>query len=212
MIIPNGSGEPPPFQDTCGDGNPATALLTFAERQAVRDAGMLYTHIAGHVVTGGPTRADDLAEFRAAVHQIQRAVLAQAAVRACPTEFRLLGTVLPAESGPRPRTDTPMGDSSPPPAGARPATTGTQATGTPRPAAASQAPAVKIGGSRSRGLRSGVGVRLRRGRGAMGRCLGRCRCAAGAVRPARGREGCGRPRPEAIRQHGGTGHGWRVRR
>jgi hypothetical protein len=53
-------------------------------------------------VADGPTRNDDLAEVRAAVHVVQRAVLAQAAARACPVEFRLLGGVLPG-AGPRNR-------------------------------------------------------------------------------------------------------------
>lgn len=69
-------------------------LLTAHEREAVRLAGRLYTLIAGHVVADGPTRGDDLAEVRAAVHLIQRAVLAQAAARAYPLEFRLLGAVI----------------------------------------------------------------------------------------------------------------------
>jgi hypothetical protein len=66
-------------------------LLTGAEREAVRLAGLLYTLIEEHIVADGPTRDDDLAELRAAVHVIQRAMLAQAAGRAYPEEFRLLG-------------------------------------------------------------------------------------------------------------------------
>lgn len=76
-------------------------LLTKAEREAVRQAGQLYTLIAEHIVTDGPTRDDDLAEVRAAVHVVQRAVLAQAAARAYPAEFRLLGRTLPG-GGPQP--------------------------------------------------------------------------------------------------------------
>jgi transcriptional regulator with XRE-family HTH domain len=71
-------------------------LLTKAEREAVRQAGLLYTFIAEQVVVDGPTRNDDLAEVRAAVHVVQRAVLAQAAARGYPAEFRLLGGVLPS--------------------------------------------------------------------------------------------------------------------
>lgn len=69
--------------------------LTADEREAVRQAGLLFTFIAERIVAHGPTRADDLAEFRYAVHVIQRAVEAQAAARAYPREFRLLGTVMP---------------------------------------------------------------------------------------------------------------------
>lgn len=71
--------------------DPGVPLLTDAEREAVRMAGLLYTHIAEHVTGDGPTREDDLAEVRAAVHVIQRAVMAQAAARAYPGEFRVLG-------------------------------------------------------------------------------------------------------------------------
>jgi len=70
-------------------------LLTADEHEAVRQAGLLYTFIAERIVAHGPTRDDDLAELRAAVHVIQRAVEAQAAARAYPRKFRLLGTVIP---------------------------------------------------------------------------------------------------------------------
>ena len=76
---------------------PPAGLLTPDEHQAVRQAGLLYTLIAEHVVADGPTRDDDLAEIRAAIHLIQRAVLAQAAARAHPSEFRLLGTVIASQ-------------------------------------------------------------------------------------------------------------------
>lgn len=66
-------------------------LLTADEHKAVRMAGHLYTFIAERVVADGLTRDDDLAELRAAVHVIQRAVLANAAARAFPTEIRKLG-------------------------------------------------------------------------------------------------------------------------
>ena len=72
---------------------PPAGLLTPDEHQAVRQADLLYTLIADRVVADGPTKDDDLAEIRAAIHLIQRAVLAQAAARAHPREFRLLGTV-----------------------------------------------------------------------------------------------------------------------
>jgi hypothetical protein len=66
-------------------------LLTADEHEAVRMAGRLYTFIAERVVADGPTKDDDLAELRAVVHVIQRAVLANAAARAFPTEIRKLG-------------------------------------------------------------------------------------------------------------------------
>jgi DNA-binding transcriptional regulator YhcF (GntR family) len=81
-----------------GDGPGLAGLLTGDERQAVRQAGLLYTFIAERVVAAGANRSDDLAELRAACHVIQRAVLAQAAARAYPEEFRLLGDVVTARS------------------------------------------------------------------------------------------------------------------
>jgi len=74
--------------------------LTDAERQAVRMAGELYTHIADKVCGHGPTRDADLAEVCADIHRVQRAVEAQAAARAYPGEFRLMGEVIGGE--PRP--------------------------------------------------------------------------------------------------------------
>jgi hypothetical protein len=70
-------------------------FLTESERQAVRDAGLLYQLLANEVVGDGPTREDDLTELTTAIHVIQRAVLAQAAGRAYPGKYRLLGEVIP---------------------------------------------------------------------------------------------------------------------
>ena len=80
------------------------SLLTPAEHTAVRDAGLLYTFIAAHVIADGPAREDDLAELRAQIHVIQRMVLAQAAARAFPKEFRLLGRLVVTESTGEQRT------------------------------------------------------------------------------------------------------------
>jgi hypothetical protein len=76
-------------------GNTLAALLTDDEREAVRQAGLLNQLISKRVVTNGPARAGDLAELTAAIHVIQRMVMAQAAARAYPGEFRLLGEVIP---------------------------------------------------------------------------------------------------------------------
>ena len=80
------------------------SLLAPAEHAAVRDAGLLYTFVATHVIADGPTREDDLAELRAPIHVIQRMVLAQAAARAFPKEFRLLGGLVVTESTGEQRT------------------------------------------------------------------------------------------------------------
>jgi hypothetical protein len=82
-----------------GTTPPPAGLLTPDEHEAVRQAGELYTMIASRVIAHGPTRHDDLAEIRAAIHVIQRAVLAQAAARAHPREFRKLGTVITTHHG-----------------------------------------------------------------------------------------------------------------
>jgi hypothetical protein len=92
--------------DTAAAGRPLSddaderlvSLLTPAEHAALRDAGLLYTFIATNVMADGPTREDDLAELRAPIHAIQRMVLAQAAARAFPEEFRLLGRLVVTES------------------------------------------------------------------------------------------------------------------
>jgi hypothetical protein len=71
-------------------------VLTGDEREAIRLAGQCYTHIAEKVVGDGLTRDDDLAEIRAAIHVVQHAVMAQAAARAYPGEFRLMGETVEA--------------------------------------------------------------------------------------------------------------------
>jgi hypothetical protein len=69
-------------------------FLTDAEREAVRMAGLLYTHIQDNVCGPGPTRDDDLAELRASIHHVQHWVMAQAAARLHPGEFRLMGELV----------------------------------------------------------------------------------------------------------------------
>lgn len=97
----SGQGEETVRTADASTGRQGTSdLLTADEREAIRRAGHLYALIAGCIVGYGPTRKDDLAEIRAAIHVIQRAVESQAAARAYPREFRLLGLEigrLPAE-------------------------------------------------------------------------------------------------------------------
>jgi hypothetical protein len=69
-------------------------LLTAAEHEAVAMAGRLYVHVRDKVCGNGSTRDDDLAELRALVHGIQRLVEAQAAARAYPQAYRLMGQVI----------------------------------------------------------------------------------------------------------------------
>lgn len=74
-------------------------MLTGDEREAVRLAGQLYTFIADRVCGNGPTRDEDLAEVRFAIHAVQHAVMAQAAPRLHPAEFRLMGEIIAGERG-----------------------------------------------------------------------------------------------------------------
>lgn len=70
-----------------------TTGLTTDEQLAIDLAGTLWgvlCRIVGH----GPTRDADLAELIAPIHLIQRYVGSQAAARAHPHEFRLLGETL----------------------------------------------------------------------------------------------------------------------
>jgi hypothetical protein len=79
-------------------------MLTDDEREAVRMAGELYTHIQGKVCGNGPTRDDDLAELRASIHHVQRLVMAQAAARLYPGELRLMGEVIDGQPGGAPKS------------------------------------------------------------------------------------------------------------
>lgn len=72
-------------------GSAAPELLTEHEREASRQAGLLYNYIATHVIGHGPTREHDLSELEFLVHGIQRMMLAQAAGRAYPGKYRPLG-------------------------------------------------------------------------------------------------------------------------
>jgi hypothetical protein len=76
-------------------------VLTAAERKAHRMAGELYTFIENHVCGNDPlTRADDLAEIRRSVHDIQYRLASQATGRLEPGKFRLMGEVIAEEAAP----------------------------------------------------------------------------------------------------------------
>lgn len=65
-------------------------LLTEQEREVISMAGRLWDALCG-VIDRGPTRAADCAELIPHVHAIQHAVMAQAAARFYPEEYRPLG-------------------------------------------------------------------------------------------------------------------------
>ena len=69
----------------------ASGMLTEAERRAIELAGQIASIYAKEIVISGPTRSADIAEFFARIHDIQHAVMAQAAARAYPDLYRLAG-------------------------------------------------------------------------------------------------------------------------
>lgn len=70
---------------------PRDELLTAAEHKAMDLTVELVNLVCGEVIGDGATRAADRREFGAAVHVIQQMILSQAAARAYPDRYRLLG-------------------------------------------------------------------------------------------------------------------------
>lgn len=70
-----------------------TPLLTDNEKEAIKMAGVLWGLLTDIVGNDAP-RDSDLNELVKPIHQIQRTIMAQAAARAYPTEYRLLGEVI----------------------------------------------------------------------------------------------------------------------
>lgn len=71
-------------------------LLTPVEREAMRLTTELSRLMCGQIIGYGSSRAGDVAEFVSHVHAIQQQILSQAAARAYPDEYRLLGDSIPA--------------------------------------------------------------------------------------------------------------------
>lgn len=80
--------------DGFGDGDekvtPDPGLLTDIEKDALQQLA-LFSATIKNVLLDGPSKAHDWAEIVADVHHLQQAVLSQAAARAYPNEYRLLG-------------------------------------------------------------------------------------------------------------------------
>lgn len=72
-------------------------LMTPEEHHAVELSAGLWNYISEHVVADGPTRDADLREIMAHVHGVQRAIMGQAAARAYPDQYRLLGGKIASE-------------------------------------------------------------------------------------------------------------------
>ena len=85
---------PESARPTSGVESGRTPSLTDAEHKVVSLlAGAMSTY-ATEVVAHGPTRSHDLDEFAARIHDLQHAVMAQAAARAYPDLYRLAGSTL----------------------------------------------------------------------------------------------------------------------
>jgi hypothetical protein len=69
-------------------------LLTQLERDTVDMLGQVHMNMCT-IVADGPTRMDDLTESCHHVHVLQRMIMGQAAARAYPDHFRLLGSLIP---------------------------------------------------------------------------------------------------------------------
>jgi hypothetical protein len=69
-------------------------LLTLAEHHAMKLAAELMGYVAREIIGDGMSRRQDLAELAIHVHGIQNMVMAQAAARAYPDRYRLLGDTL----------------------------------------------------------------------------------------------------------------------
>lgn len=67
-------------------------LLTDLEHEVVHDLGQVWNKLC-KMVERGRTRGPDLDEAVAHVHALQHFVMSQAAARAYPDKYRLLGTV-----------------------------------------------------------------------------------------------------------------------
>jgi len=67
-----------------------TEMLTDDERKAIQMTAGLWNQLC-RVVGDGRTRDADMAELCAHIHAIQQAVMSQAAARAYPETYRLLG-------------------------------------------------------------------------------------------------------------------------
>jgi hypothetical protein len=74
-------------------------LLTLEERVAMAMTVALVDQF-GKICGRGPSREGDMAEFVTWIHAIQHTIMAQAAARAYPGEFRLLGEVISREDPP----------------------------------------------------------------------------------------------------------------
>lgn len=76
-------------------------LLTADEREALRLTAQL-ANLCHRIIGRGPQAEPDWAEMAHRIHAVQHMVMAQAAARAYPSEFRALGETIPASPAPGP--------------------------------------------------------------------------------------------------------------
>ena len=69
-------------------------LLTQLEKETAVMLGQVHMNMC-RIVADGPTRMDDLTESCHHIHVLQRMIMSQAAARAYPDQFRLLGSLIP---------------------------------------------------------------------------------------------------------------------
>lgn len=79
---------------TDGSGTEPKDLLTPAEKSVLDTIARVWGQISTYVIDDGPSRDNDLLELGVHFHAIQNMILAQAAARAYPDRFRLLGEQL----------------------------------------------------------------------------------------------------------------------
>jgi len=72
-------------------------LLTDTEKEALALSGQL-AGLLRKIIGDGPQAANDWAEAAIHIHNIQHTIMSQAAARAYPQEFRLLGQTLDKRS------------------------------------------------------------------------------------------------------------------
>jgi hypothetical protein len=89
---------PPPNSAPAGDAPSPATLLTAAEHRVMELTVDLHQRLC-RIAGDGDGRYGDLAEVVHHIHALQRIVLAQAAARAYPHRYRLLGGDSPGVAG-----------------------------------------------------------------------------------------------------------------
>lgn len=65
-------------------------MLTYEEKALIESLSYAYNYFS-EIVADGPSRTDDMREVAFHIHALQNMVLAQAAAREYPSEYRLMG-------------------------------------------------------------------------------------------------------------------------